>query len=258
MAGGELGRSIPSQTILWFYDSLSLSKWSRSGMLLSPHKAPRPPSAFTKSWWCQAHLQVLFINPGAPLTWNMYCSFCYLKTFCHGQHCHVNWDAISRPWEAAGYGYILFRVAISFSGLQRSLAWKLSLLCIWVLLNEMQCKRQSITLELEALPPFQDWFLLHKLLLHGLMISLHANALGCYLGALTFHRTKNSSSSMLLWPKHFPPGCWILDTRASLPCCYQQERSWIQKPSHLGSLPGVFFSTVPLWAPNAPRQTCSP
>lgn len=50
----------------------------------------------------------------------------------------------------------LFRVAISFSGLQRRLAWKLSPLCIWVLLNEMQCKRQSITLELEALPPFQD------------------------------------------------------------------------------------------------------
>lgn len=141
----------------------------------------------------------------------------------------VNWAAIAKPWKAAGYGYILLRVAISFSGLQRSLAWKSSPLCIWVLLNEMQCKRQSITLELEALPPFQDWFLFHKLLLHGLMISLHANALGCYPGALTFHRTKNSSSSMLLWPKHFSLRCWILNTRASLPCCYRQERSWMQK-----------------------------
>lgn len=167
--------------------------------------------------------------PGAPFSQDKYCSFYHSKPSCHTRDCHVNWATIASPWKEAGYGYILFRIAISFSGLQRSLAWKLSPLCIWVLLNEMQCKRQSITLELEALPPFQDWFLFHKLLLHGLMISLHANALGSYPGALTFHRTKNSSFSMLLWPKHFSSKHGILNTQASLSCHYQQEWNWIQK-----------------------------
>lgn len=51
---------------------------------------------------------------------------------------------------------VCLELLLVFLGLQRSLAWKLSPLCIWVLLNEMQCKRHSITLELEALPSFQD------------------------------------------------------------------------------------------------------
>lgn len=161
----------------------------------------------------------------SPVTWDKYCSFGCLKLPCQGWDCRVNWAAIAGPERQQG----LFRVAIRFSGFQRSLAWKLSPLCIWVLLNEMQCKRQSITLELEALPSFQDWFLFHKLLLHGLMISLHANALGCYPGALTFHRTKNSSSTMLLWPKNFSSRCWLLNTQASHPCSSQPHRTWIQK-----------------------------
>lgn len=234
----------------------SPSEWSRAGLLLRPLKAPCPSGAFTKSWRCQARLQVRSIIPRAPLPWNKYCSFCHLKTSCNGQDCRVNCAAIARPWKAAGYGYILFRVAISFSGLQRRLAWKLSPLCIWVLLNEMQCKRQSITLELEALPPFQDWFLFHKLLLHGLMISLHANALGCYPGALTFHRTKNSSSSMLLWPKHFSSRCWILNTGIATLLLSTGEELDSEVTGlcvNLWSPPGVFFSTGPLQVPSAQR-----
>lgn len=215
--------------------SISFLLLKGAGLLLGPCRAVLWWVIMVPIKWVPRDLRVLSPSMLAGLSQELLLVRTNIAAFTIQNHPAIPVTAVlielqlPAPERRQGMDTFCLGLLLVFSGLQRSLAWKLSPLCIWVLLNEMQCKRQSITLELEALPPFQDWFLFHKLLLHGLMISLHANALGCYPGALTFHRTKNSSSSMLLWPKHFSSKHGILNTQASLPCHYQWERNWIQR-----------------------------